>query len=212
MITAPVHGTPYRVSQSALRALAHGSNKVLNWTRYAFLFGLLAPLSPPSTAAVYKCEAADGSISFQQHPCTAGDNQRQIEVPKTNVVDGAANQEAQAILANSRDVANGRVRVGMTSTDVLSAWGSPTSRKRQQTHEGGTLVTIEHWEWERRVVEKETRIACTPIAGRLVRDPTGKFPDVYERAKACGPKTTTQESTETKYVTLMNGVVTFVQS
>lgn len=93
-------------------------------------------LIAPSAWAVNKCTAADGSVAYQEAPCTGkGETIKLPAQPEVSPVEVVRNNA----------VANGRVMVGMTAQQVRRAWGTPTTINKTV---GGHGVS-EQWVYDR---------------------------------------------------------------
>ncbi len=71
-------------------------------------FAAVLLFAPTVVMAQFKCTGADGKISFQQMPCSAGGKQQAL-VLKTPLPDAASNRPSDGI-TTPRDVVTGKQR------------------------------------------------------------------------------------------------------
>ena len=95
---------------------------------------LLAWLPAVCCADMYKCQTANGSV-YQEKPCAVGGVKIEIESPP---VDTGRSRFDQAINL-------GKIQIGMTTQDVLRAWGRPNKINRTAVAGG----ISEQWVYER---------------------------------------------------------------
>ena len=98
----------------------------------------ISTLAALPAGAANRCTASDGTVSFQDMPCTGS---TKAEVLKLDPVEPTS---ARDTLANAT-IAARQVRTGMTSSEVRRSWGSPT--KINTTI--GSYGKHEQWVYER---------------------------------------------------------------
>ncbi|MEG1102362.1 MAG: DUF4124 domain-containing protein [Comamonas sp.] len=97
--------------------------------------------------AVNKCKDASGKVTYQEHPCEAASNSQSLNINagRMSVDDELAAQERLAKIkrdnANFDSMINGRIRIGMTSSQVQNAWGYPSKVNKSI----GSYGTHEQW-------------------------------------------------------------------
>jgi hypothetical protein len=79
---------------------------------------LILALAAGPALAQFKCTAADGSVSFQQQPCAAATRAERLVLPPAPPDDGRG--WAQSLIAV------GKIAPGMTRSEMVRAWGTPT--------------------------------------------------------------------------------------
>lgn len=101
-------------------------------------FALLGALFVASSAwAINKCTGPDGSVSYQEAPCSGSAKGQELKVQKE--------PEAQPIqAAYSNAIAQGKIMIGMTAEQARRAWGSPSKVNRTVTAYSAT----EQWVYD----------------------------------------------------------------
>lgn len=56
------------------------SIRIVAWSACSWLIALALPVSPAQGADVYRCTGTDGSVTFQDQPCSAGSSERLVEI------------------------------------------------------------------------------------------------------------------------------------
>lgn len=87
--------------------------------------------------AAYRCTAADGAVTLQQTPCSAG-AQTKLEVAPAPRPDSRESRVAFAIALRE-------VFIGMTDEEVARSWGRPSNINRTVTKYGSS----EQWVYDR---------------------------------------------------------------
>lgn len=80
-----------------------------------------APLLASAQQTMYRCTAADGRLSFQQHPCEKGTQGQQIEAKAVPTTEMGAN-----ILERSQRITERRSSGAMSEADMRRELGNPT--------------------------------------------------------------------------------------
>ena len=116
------------------------------------IFAAAILLSGMDAWAVNKCTGPHGAVVFQDAPCTGkgetvritGAGKADPSSPGAQYWQREAARQKQRALTDEH-VANGRVAIGMRSTDVVASWGDPSKINRTITAGG----TREQWVYSR---------------------------------------------------------------
>lgn len=107
-------------------------------TRFSFrvnfpLIAVLLLAFNPANAQMYKCATGSGNV-YQEKPCSKGGEKVDVTAAPVSDKENRFNN----------DIAIGQVRTGMTSAQVIRAWGKPTKINRT----AGAGYSSEQWIYE----------------------------------------------------------------
>lgn len=98
------------------------------------VIALLALVSANCHADMYRCQGANGSV-YQEKPCAAGGTKIEVESLPTNTGRSRFDQA----------ISLGKIQLGMSTQDVMRAWGRPNKINRTAVAGG----ISEQWVYER---------------------------------------------------------------